>query len=448
MLLHFVSVAQQLGILRQELQDIMAAKTDRLRAMDNEPLPEGYLEEDRVLRLNPSFMPFPEIADVPLPNLDAAVIYFSNALEGGAVAQDQNSPVSLEQAYELCIALERHIGHLYERYLALDLAEHPSDPVPVHQGIPVTKQKFNERRAIEHDILNETILSLLDGKFAAYKEEIVALYLESEDMKATCDRWLDYVRSKEKSLQDGSLSLFGSNVILAAMPPKVYTGHIINKSQLKATNLTPQLDYTDPAMKLNLGNQIGSNDWSYESNWLSIDRWYIIGPFEHPDSGGRSLAALRHKYPPESTNGLKIDLDAQYLGKRNQTLTWKYRHFDTSFKNGIQIEPYAVDNMQSAIWYFYTEIASDEAKEIVASFASDDFGVGWLNGEEVYNSGTGTQPFVPFNQTSFRVINLQQGINKLLFKLENNTGSTGFGCFLMTYSDPELIEAVHQLNQQ
>ena len=446
--LHLVNVAQQLGIMRTELQDIMSAKTVRLQDMDTAPLPEGYLEEDRILRLDPAHMPFPVIELVTLPDLDRAMLVLSDALQEQDREAVELPLITLEEAYELCVALELNIGHLYERYLALDLAEHPDDPVPVHQGIPVTKQKFNERRDVNDDLLNQVILTLQDGKFTAFKEEVVALYLESEDIKATCDRWLDFVRSKEKSILDGSLSLFGSNVVLAAMPPKVYTGHIISKNQLKTTNLTPQLDYTDPAMKLNLGNQIGLNDWAYQSNWLSIDRWYMIGPFEHPDSGGRSLAALRHKYPPESTNGLKIDLDAQYLGKRNQTLTWKYRHFDTSFKSGIQIEPYAVDNMEHAIWYFYTEISCEDDRELVASFASDDFGVCWVNGEEVYNSGTGTQPYVPFNQTSFRVVQLKKGINRVLFKLENNTGSTGFGCFFMTYTDPDLIEAVHQLNQQ
>ena len=274
------------------------------------------------------------------------------------------------------------------------------------------------------------------------------IYLESEDVRANCDRWMDYVRSKEKSLADGSMSLFGENIVLAAIPPRVYTGHIVNKKQLKTTTLTSQLDYTDPAMKMDQGNQIGKNAWAYPSSWLTLDRWYIIGPFAHPDEGARSLAALRHKYPPESSNGLKIDLDAQYLGKSNQTLVWKYRRFDKSFKNGIRIEPYSVDNMAHAIWYFYTEINCEDDREVVASFASDDFGVCWINGKEVYNSGTGTQPYVPFNQTSFRVIQLKKGINKVLFKLENNTGSTGFGCFIMTYTDPDLIQAVNELNEE
>ncbi len=436
---HLLSVAGAVHTMRRELHGIMDRKRERLQAMDTEPLPEGYVEEDRILRLDPEHMPFPEITEVEVPDFDELQ---RRILDEGI------SPMSLEASYQLCLDLERNLGHLYERYLALDLAEHPTNPVPVHQGIEVTRQKFNPRRKVRDDILNRPIESLLDGKFEAFKAEVVALYLESEDVKATCDRWMDFVRSKEKSLQDGSLSLFGENIVLAALPPQIYTGHIIDKKQLKPTSLTPQLDYTDPAMKMDLGNQIGRNDWAYPSNWLVLDRWYIIGPFAHPDEGGRSLAALQHKYPPESSNGLKIDLDAQYLGKQNRTLIWKYRRFDTSFKNGVRIEPYAVDNMAHAIWYFYTEISCEEDRELVASFASDDYGVCWINGKEVYNSGTGTQPFVPFNQNSFRVITLKKGINKVLFKLENNTGSTGFGCFMMTYTDPDLIQAVHELNEE
>ena len=436
---HLLTVADLENSIREELNGIQERKMIRLQGLDTAPLPEGMPEEDRLLRLDPAHMPFPTIEPVDVPDIQSQL---------QQLADGQEPDITLAEAYDLCVRLERHIGHLYERYLALDLAEHPTQPIPVHQAIPVTRQKFSDRRPVQEERLQDAITTLNDGKFDAYKEEVVALYLESEDIRAACTRWIDFVRSKEKALQDGGMTMFGENVLLAQPPPVAYTGHIINKRHLKPTNLTSQIDFRDPAMKLRLGNQIGENDWAYQSNWLTLDRWYIIGPFEHPDAQGRSLAALSHKYPPESSNGLKIDLDAQYLGKRNQTLHWKYRHFDASFKEGIRIEPYSVDNMKHAIWYFFTQISCDQDMEIVASFASDDFGVCWINGQEVYNSGTGTQPFVPFNQTSFRVIQLKKGINRVLFKLENNTGSTGFGAFFMTYSDPELITAVNELNEE
>ena len=53
----------------------------------------------------------------------------------------------------------------------------------------------------------------------------------------------------------------------------------------------------------------------------------------------------------------------------------------------------------------------------------------WINGEEVYNSGTGTQPFVPFNQTSFRVIKLKKGINKFLLNWKTTPAAQDLAAF-------------------
>jgi hypothetical protein len=106
------------------------------------------------------------------------------------------------------------------------------------------------------------------------------------------------------------------------------------------------------------------------------------------------------------------------------------------------LEPYTVDNNDFAVWYFYTEFRSSKDQDVLASFSSDDYGVCWLNKKRVYQSPPETQPWRPFCLHNFRVLNLKKGINRVLFKLENATGSTGFSMMMMTYEDKDLIEAI------
>jgi len=96
------------------------------------------------------------------------------------------------------------------------------------------------------------------------------------------------------------------------------------------------------------------------------------------------------------------------------------------------VEPYVIDNDKFAIWYFYTEVYSDEERDLWATFASDDYGVCWVNGAKVYYSPPETQPWVPFDRSSFRKLHLNKGVNRFLFKLENATGTTGLSVILMS----------------
>jgi hypothetical protein len=60
----------------------------------------------------------------------------------------------------------------------------------------------------------------------------------------------------------------------------------------------------------------------------------------------------------------------------------------------------------------------------------------------VYTSPPDCVPWVPFTRYGFRPVPLRKGFNKVLFKLENALGTTGFSMILMTYEDRALLDAI------
>ncbi len=284
-----------------------------------------------------------------------------------------------------------------------------------------------ERRALDAAKLDRGIDTILDGRFEAFRRELNETFLEAENMVVTAQRWVQLAEELETAAADK----FGEDY--KTIPaPVAYYGEYLNPRLLKRVNLQRVID-----PPVSLGNAI-AGDGLYAAEWISVDRWYSIGPFTHPGRQ-RRLDQLDRTYPPESG----VDLDATYEGKDGRRLSWKYRRVDASFLNGgIRFEPYVEDNEAFAIWYFYTEISSDEDRAVLASFASDDYGVCWLNGRRVWRGPPENQPWVPFTSHNFRVLHLRKGINPLLFKLENASGTTGFSVILMTYEDATLTEGI------
>jgi hypothetical protein len=326
--------------------------------------------------------------------------------------------------------LEAEIGKIYERFHALELAEHPVDPIPVSQSLKNTKLTLPPRRDCNVLALHSDIRTVMDGRFDNFKKEIVECYLETQDMVNTAKRWLELAQMADKGL--GMLSgMFGQQYNVVP-PPTAYFGHYVNPRMLRRVSYERLID-----PKIVLGNRIGDSELSMKADWMSVDRWWCIGPFHHPGSQ-RRLADLERKFPPENY----VDLDATYEGKEGRKLKWKYRHIGEDFiEKGIRFEPFTADNESYAIWYFYTIVYSDRNQSVLTSFASDDYGVCYVNGRRVWQSPPDTQPWVPFTRHGFEAVPLRKGYNAVLFKLENAMGTTGFSVIMMTHEDKDLIEA-------
>lgn len=337
--------------------------------------------------------------------------------------------LSLVDLYNLHPVLEQDAGRLYERIHAMTLCEPLEDTIPLSQTLKVTQLKIPPRRPINTAVLDtRNISAAVAGSLDAFRNELVAATLEAQDMVANARRWQGLVSDTAVS----SSTQFGPS--LSVVPVQsAYYGQFLNPLSLKRVSREQVIN---PPVEL--GGNIGLTDDARPAEWVSVSRWYVVGPFTHPGAK-RRLDDLERKFPPEGG----VDLDAVYEGKGGRPLKWKYRVFGSDFlENGIRMEPYLVDNSDFAIWYFYTEIRSTKEQDVLASFSSDDYGVCWLNKKRVYQSPPETQPWRPFCLHNFRVLHLRKGINNILFKLENAQGTTAFSVLLMTYEDRDLIDAI------
>lgn len=343
--------------------------------------------------------------------------------------------------YNLHQVFEGDLAKLFERYHAIELSASLTQPLPLSKSLEVTRLDVPKRRPLPEGFLSKPIRT--QAELDKFKRDLKDLYLETRDIVNSAARWVEMAESRTTSFSPSALFGTQTNIIPAPQP---YYGHYLNPRLFRQVEIKQLL-----TPKVALGTRMGKGELSSQAQWMSLDRWYYIGPFAHParnggGAGQRTMESLQYKYPPESG----IDLDATYRGRDNRELRWKYRAIGLNellsvpAEKGLKIMPFTVDNEAYAVWYFYTELWSDEERTVVTSFASDDFGMCWVNGQLVYQSPPDTQPWVPFAQQGFRNIKLRKGFNRVLFKLENWTGSTGFSVIMMTYEDRDLIKAIEQ----
>lgn len=407
----------QLSEIRSEVNRIQREKLKAMRAED----------EDRKDKIAKKQWP-----DAARPNTKA--VYVERIDTNPPPVKLTELPSQLEkmnlvELYNLHPMLEVEAGRLYERMHALTLCEPLTDVVPLSQTLKVTQLKIPARRPINATVLDTRNVSVaIEGSLDAFRSELVAATLETQDMVANARRWLELVTDTEVDTS----RLFGPSGSVLPIDEE-YNGHFLSPFALKNVSREQVIN-----PDVSLGGSIGMQDDAHFAEWVSVSRWYVVGPFTHPGAK-RRLDDLERKFPPEGT----VDLDAVYEGKGGRTLKWKYRVFGADFiSHGVRMEPYVVDNCDFAIWYFYTEIRSTKDQDVLASFSSDDYGVCWLNRRRVYQSPPETQPWRPFCLHNFRVLSLKKGINKILFKLENAQGTTGFSVLLMTYEDRGLIDSI------
>jgi hypothetical protein len=418
----FNASLMELVDVRARLDALQLAKMERMRAED----------KDREEKIRQGVWPTAERPDKNaqyFPRIDITPPRF--VLD----PLPDTSQMGLVDLYRLHPVLEQEIGRIYERYHALEMAEALVDPIPLSQSIKNTRLNLPKRRDIQAHLLDVArIKSSLGEPLKAFKKELIDAWLETEDIVNTAKHWLEMAESKDAGVLPG---MFGAQYNIVP-PPTPYFGHYLNPRLLRRVSLQKLID---PPVAM--GNRIGTGEVALGAEWLSLDRWYTVGPFTHPGAT-RRMEELERKYPPEA-NTSRVNLDAVYEGKDGRPLRWKYRHIGTDFiERGVRFEPYTVDNGSYCIWYFYTEVWSDKDRMVLGSFASDDYGVCWVNGQRIYQSPPDTQPWVPFTRYGFRAVPLRKGFNRFLFKLENATGTTGLSVILMTYEDKDLLNALRE----
>jgi len=322
------------------------------------------------------------------------------------------------------LAREREAGFVNElaRVRAYELAT--IQQVPLSKALAATVLAPPDRPDLDRAALETPVTSAIDGRLAALKRELALASQEARNMVVACERMLDL--AKGVLGEGGEVGILQWEMAEATPTGSGQPEYDEGKPYVGPT-LLPNEIFAGQQNLLNvrpaLGNKLSA--LGEQSDWLSINRWYIVGPFTHP--GRDRPEDLDKKYPPESV----LDLDAAYVGKGGRTLRWEYRQ--TGF---VRVEPFGNQIDRYSIWYAYTEIFSDKDQTLWVAFGSDDYSVAWMEGKVVWQSGKTPQPWVPFAPNAFRQVHFKKGINRMLFKLENAGGTTGFSVIVGT--DPNV----------
>ena len=181
----------------------------------------------------------------------------------------------------------------------------------------------------------------------------------------------------------------------------------------------PPVDST--GMMPGRGRMIGAG--GEYANRLYLNSWYLIGPF-----AGRHEAGLfdNPSYPPETA----VLLDAVYVGKDKRLLKWRY----VTSQTYPLVPP---DMVEDSVYYGYTEVNLDQARDLTAWIGADDDVQIYLNDVLVWRGGNvnkqsyfdaifaADSPHLrDYNRTEGkRVLHFNKGRNKIFFKLSNGPNS-------------------------
>lgn len=174
------------------------------------------------------------------------------------------------------------------------------------------------------------------------------------------------------------------------------------------------------------GRVIGAN--AVSGRWMFVDSWYLLGPF---DNAGR--ANLEKQFPPETV----VDLNATYVGKRGRPIRWDFFQapgprvvppFDgfNPLPSGATDggDTFKARDLEYIIYYGYTELRAMQDCDVWIAVGSDDFSKLWIEDQLVWASGKQHKKWRV--DEGFRKVRLKQGVNRVLFRVENGHAQTEF----------------------
>ncbi|MGF1530215.1 MAG: hypothetical protein ACFCU4_02530 [Puniceicoccaceae bacterium] len=157
------------------------------------------------------------------------------------------------------------------------------------------------------------------------------------------------------------------------------------------------------------GRRITASEEAFSSGrWMFVDGWYAVGPF--PNQGRRNVDT---RFPPETA----VNLDARYLGLEDQIIQWEFVKANDVFVSPPNDPPYAIT-------YYYTELWFDEPLNTWIAIGSDDNSRIWIEDTLVWLSSYNLKAWRI--DEGFRKVHFRRGINRILVRVENGHGASGF----------------------
>ena len=154
-----------------------------------------------------------------------------------------------------------------------------------------------------------------------------------------------------------------------------------------------------------------------------LTRWLLLGPFPNPDDAGLSSTLL-----PETRV-------APRDGQRQEGLAWVAYHGGASLVSLTA----ALGAPQQTVSYAFTYLHADRETDVLFWFGHDDGARVWLDGRMVYE-----RHFHEACDTDARStpLHLTAGAHRLLVKVEEWTGGTGFYARFARADGSDAVEVV------
>jgi hypothetical protein len=147
-----------------------------------------------------------------------------------------------------------------------------------------------------------------------------------------------------------------------------------------------------------------------------IPGWYVLGPFANPRGKETDRRGLDSVYMPER----KADTSLEYSGLRGKPIRWEYVQTpDNGYFSLVNL----VRPSELVVTYAMTWVYSPDNRKVSLFIGTDDGAKVFFNGKEVYRF---LDVRVAEPDQAEIELNMKQGWNQLLLKIENNLGGYGF----------------------
>lgn len=167
----------------------------------------------------------------------------------------------------------------------------------------------------------------------------------------------------------------------------------------------------------------------------AISDWVVLGAFPSPAADADDNGVTRAGFDQDFLEELGGEAEARLA--EGQEVAGKVATAVSATADG-RVDLRVPFDADYAVAYAYTELHARAPREVTCFFASDDWAKVWLNGELVHRVWDGDGRGITPREDRF-VLPLQRGTNRILVKVDQNTGPWGF---MFELAPPRMVAAI------